>query len=85
MAAQKVAISIDRKLLEELDGLVTENVFSRRNSPECGVAGWPASAGSSTPRKSRPWPRKAYRRRSPSGQGIERRDLLGGFEPDPRT
>jgi len=31
MAAQKVAISIDQKLLEELDGLVMENVFSNRS------------------------------------------------------
>ncbi len=31
MAAQKVAISIDQKLLEELDGLVMENVFPNRS------------------------------------------------------
>ncbi len=31
MAAQKVAISIDQKLLAELDGLVAENVFANRS------------------------------------------------------
>ena len=31
MAAQKVAITLDRRLLAELDGLVTENVFANRS------------------------------------------------------
>lgn len=31
MAAQKVAITMDRRLLAELDGLVAENVFANRS------------------------------------------------------
>lgn len=31
MAAQKVAITMDRRLLVELDGLVAENVFANRS------------------------------------------------------
>lgn len=31
MAAQKVAISIDRQLVAELDGLVAERVFANRS------------------------------------------------------
>ena len=31
MAAQKIAITMDRRLLAELDGLVAENMFANRS------------------------------------------------------